>query len=424
MKTLLKQIWFRRKSAAWLFIELTVLSVMAYLMSDQIIRLYGSFFPRGYDVDERIQVMSVTQKDLDGDMDTYRHDVFRCFEFFASTPGVKQALLLDDFSLPAGIANYNSGIYPDIYGGRPDEEQMKKAYQPARFMQTVSPDDYAALFSMFGIKLAEGSLENLPDDAIVITKDLADTMFPEGSAVGRRVSDGQTSFTVAAVTTPLQIGGKYQFYQPCAFIYGSADPETSIGDVFCFVFIPEDGVSPDRIAETFSKEILLPSNLEIFSMSDYGDIVRKTDSFSNLFPDERLWTLFLMFVLVFLGTVSYFWMNDRSCMDENGIRMSYGATRTALGGRYLLQAFVLVTAAFLTAFVIAMNMELFSGGIFYSSPFRMSVSDSYLFIENRWVALGIVSAVIYIGMLLTVSVGTLLCSLRLRGKMPVEMMDK
>lgn len=424
MKTLLKQIWFRRKSAAWLFIELAVLSVMAYLMSDQIIRLYTAFYPRGYEVDERIRMMYVVQKDVDGDSDTYIKDVLGSFETFSEYPGVKEALLLDDFSVPASMSNYNSEIYPDMYGEKSDNEQKTTVRHPVRFLQTVSAADYGKFLSLFGIEVIEGSLDNVPEDAIVITGDLAGRIFPDGKAIGRRVSDSQNTYTVCAVISPLKSSGQYEFYKPCAIIPGSADPEKRIGVISCFAFVPEAGSNPDEIMEDFSREVLQPAGLDIYATMDYGDVVRTTDSFSTFFPDEKLWTFFLMFVLVFLGTVSYFWMNDRSCMDENGIRMSYGATRKVLAGRYMLQAFVLVTAAFLTAMLVALNMELLSDGIFYSSPFGGSIPDGYPFLENRWVALAMVSAAIYAGLLLTVLSGTLLCCLRLRGKTSVEMMEK
>lgn len=419
MRILLKQIWYRRRSASWLFIELVLLSVMAFLMSAQIMRLYVSFFPRGYEADDSVQLMYFCPKDEDMEIGEYLDKAVRAFTLLESGPGVKSSLLLTDFSIPAGLARYNSDIYEDRYGDDIPESGLHNTL----LMQTVKPSDYERMFSMFGIEVIEGSLENISDNAVVLTRDLAYSVFPEGGAVGKKVSDGQSRYTVSAVVSPLKTGGCYGFYTPCAFIYGAADPDLTLGEVLCFAFVLEEGKDVMEFTEYVENEIL-PEEIEVLSVSNYADVVEMTDSFATYFPDEDMWTAVLILLLAFLGTVSYFWMNDRNSMDENGIRMSYGATGTGLGARYLLQAFVLFTAAFLVAVIVVLNMELLSDGIFYTSPFYGSIADGYLFLESKLAAMAIVSVVIYVVMLIVVLLATLLCAARLRGRTPVEMMHK
>lgn len=419
MIVLLKQIWYRRRSAAWLFIELVLLSVMAFLMSAQIMRLYVCFFPRGYEPDERLNIMYIYPNDEEMGTEEYLDKSVKAFALLESAPGVESSLLLTDYSIPAGLARYNSNIYEDKYG----DDVPSPGLHPALMMQTVIPADYQKMFSMFGIEVVEGSVENIPDNAIVLTSDLAHSLFPDGGALGKTVSDAQFTYTVSAVVEPIKAAGCYGFYSPCAFVPGAADPEMTLGEMFCFAFVLEQGLDVAEFTEYVENEIL-PEEIEVLSVCTYADIVRMTDSFATYFPDEDIWTAALMLLLVFLGTVSYFWMNDRNSMDENGIRMSYGATGTALGARYVLHAFILFTAAFVVAVVIAMNMELLSDGIFYTSPFYDSISGGYSFLESKWAALAIVSVVIYAVMLVTVLLATVLCALRLRGRTPVEMMHK
>lgn len=419
MRLLLKQIWYRKRSAAWLFIELVLLSVMAYMMSEQIMRLYVSFFPRGYEADERVHLMYFYPKDEDMELETYFEKASKAFSMLESEPGVEKALLLSDFSVPAGLAKYNSDIYEDRYG----DDVPEAGLHPALLLPVASPEDYGKMFSVFGIKVVEGTLENVPDNAAVLTEDLAHSMFPGGDAIGKSVSDGHMSYTVCAVASPLKTGGCYEFYSPCAFIFGAVDPEAAMGEVLCFAFVLEEGKDLTEFADYVEREIM-PEDIEVLSVSDYAGVVKMTDSFATYFPDEDIWTAALMILLVFLGTVSYFWMNDRNSMDENGIRMSYGATRTALGGRYVLQAFILFTAAFLVAAAVVANIELISSGVFYMSPFYSSIADGYPFLESKWAALAIVSAVIYAVLLVVVLLATLLCAARLRGRTPVEMMHK
>lgn len=412
MGMLLKQIWYRRRSAAWLFIELAVLSAMAWMLSGQIMRVCVSFCPRGCAADGRLQVVTLSPLDPDMDRGEYVAAVSGCFAMLENSPEVASALLLTEYSVPSGTGKYNAEIYAGPSG---------KMRCPALFLRTVSSGDYGKMFSLFGIDLVDGSLDGMADNAVVITEDLACTLFPEGGAVGRTVTDGASSYTVGAVAAPIKTDGRYEYYSPCIFLPGALDPGASLGGALCIAYLLKEGADPAAFAAYAERE-LLPEGVYVQSSDDYARILEIADGFSRYFPEEDIWTGVLMLVLVFLGTVSYFWMNDRSCMDENGIRMTYGATRAGLGARYLVQAFVIATAAFLVSAVFVVNVEVLSGGALWQSPFRVTTAGAPAFIADRRAAMAVVAAVIYGAVLLTVLAGTLLCALRLRGRTPVDMM--
>ena len=125
---------------------------------------------------------------------------------------------------------------------------------------------------------------------------------------------------------------------------------------------------------------------------------------------------------IFLGMVGTFWIRANARREEVGILRSMGASRGSIVRRFLAEAAMLVTVAYVLSLFVALNYVLVNG---FTEPLQNFVTDRLapdpMYWQNHtgWRFLAI-SLVGYVLLMLTALVGTYIPVRRAARTLPVE----
>ena len=149
----------------------------------------------------------------------------------------------------------------------------------------------------------------------------------------------------------------------------------------------------------------------IQELETYDQHISNQSSRTSLQIENQLFLLILAIfgVNALLGVVGTFWMQLRRRREEIGIMRSFGATRCRILRKMLGEGVLLYTVSFILADIIYLQIVLSTGMVSDRNMGQLIGEASW--IEQFWPHFAIVSAVVYVLILLLVSVGVLIPTL-------------
>ena len=341
LRQIFKQLWFYRRSNAWLFIELVVIIAASWFIVNE---TWTSTYrignvPDGYDPEG---VYCVYLTDLTSDRNGYDPEA-------ASLEAQRENLRRFGDALRA---------MPEVLCASP--------------ISTGHPGDGVHSMAMVNIDsvttmmfTTDGQMEDTPG-SIIITKDMADYLFPGQNPVGRTLSDSE-KLTNMNYTEPIagvigsMRGAGYSDDIPY-MLQNVADMVGDNGGDQMYAFRLKPGVDGDRFLEKASREwrkTLQFGNYrvqDVYSFEDRVDSVVRIEVLDKLFIWKALWLF--MIVNVLLAVASTGWLRMEERRGEIGVRRAMGGSPRRILLHYMQEVWVTFAAAAVIGILITVNIIL------------------------------------------------------------------
>lgn len=351
-KLIIKNLWSRRRRNGWLLAELVLVSVVTWVILDPVIVMWHDrTLPVGYDA-ERLCLVEVTRLDERAPgYDAQASDSLafsRLVDKVRALPEVEHAAPIFSFA------------YMESPGNSMRSFERDTAHSVNCGRVFLTPGQH--YFETYGFRPVPGSpsAEELSARAwgkrdVVLTRSLADALFPEGGALGKwlnKPSDPtkeEDGFRIVGIVEDVRA---YTTRRTAYYAFMS-DGQTEPADGSGFILVRlKQGVSPARFLHDFRPWMvreLRSGNYFGRTATDYRQLIRDYEYGSGFTNRIRLNTALAAFFLVnlCLGVTGTFWLQTRKRREEAGVMRSFGATPGYIVRMLLGEGAVLCTVAFL-----------------------------------------------------------------------------
>ena len=229
-----------------------------------------------------------------------------------------------------------------------------KGYVHAQRYEFVTMDG-SNLLRTYGIKDARTGgdlrLPEQPADKVFISERLAERLFGTVDAVGKKVYQSDEPLEVAGVFRNFKHRDYEQPYP--LFIGMQTDMQGSPYMVweYSFVFRLKPGVDVSAFKLRFRQEVepqLSIGNFYCDGLQDFSSLSEAYAMRSGVTNKLRLQYALTTFALlcIFLGMVGTFWIRSNARRGDIGVMRSMGASQGCIVRQFLLEAWMLLTVAF------------------------------------------------------------------------------
>ena len=383
-KLILKNLWSRRKRNGWLMAELVLVSVVTFVIIDPIVVLNHYLNqPKGYDV-ERLCIVELGEVDPkaphfskdDKNEEARLANILRVKDKLSSHPDIESTSIL-------------SWAYINSQGNGSNQMSIDstKTFRLFRIQAHTGQQ----FFETYGIKSAPGSPspEELSKMApnwngVIITRDIADVLYPGQNAVGKNMFSiwrGDTTFYpirgVVEPISPYTMRGN----MPMMFLVSPIKDDYSPNILIRIK--PE--VDMDAFIGKFRpwmvKE-LKAGNWFAQSVITYEDQLANYEYTKGVTNQIRLNIAYAIFFMInlCLGVIGTFWLQTRKRTEEAGIMRSFGATKGHIVRMLLGEGVILTIVSSLIGF-FGYFQYAFSEGL-YVSPW----SEEFMkYFQHDWI---------------------------------------
>ena len=352
IKQIFKQLWFYRRSNAWLFVEMTLIVAASWFLVNAVWPYqYRSHLPDGYDT-ERVYVltMSTLYEGQDGydpasaSAEKVSADFHRFGNALRSMPEILDAAPAGTTLPGLSMMNFNTSTLIDT---------VRSVYFAYHAREAGTAD-----LSLLGYRQVwpeNGPVEDLPG-TVIITSDLADIIWPGENPVGKQFGEAEQlggSWRVSGVIEPVKII-KDQEYRSFV-MFANADitkDQNEIEPVWCFRLRP--GVDEDAFITDASrtwKEQMRYGNYRVGSILSLDDTLRRET------VDNFTWQALFIFLLIcmLIGVASFSWLRTRERRGEIGVRRAMGGTAGSVMLTLLCEVWSLYAVSLLTGLLLVIN---------------------------------------------------------------------
>ena len=417
---LLHQIWNQRRQNLWIFIELLIAGFFLWMVIDPIYIITANrLIPQGGDT-RGMYVLNLNQYDASfGEYDPAQDSaqvMFRHYQDILRT--VRTCPEVDAFTIAAygSFPNAMSWSGMELFNG----DSLMVHVQQYRYV----PLDGSDLLRAYGMLDARtGRPISLPADfaqrdMIAISEQAAQRLFGTTDAVGRTVyesSDLEYPHEVAAVFRTYKHYTSEQPYPMAVTPLEGMDMNAYTCYMYNIVFRLKPGVDAASFEARFAREVapnLSQGNFYFDSLKTFDDYSRQQAMGSGVTNKLRLQYALGGFALlcIFLGMAGTFFIRANARREEIGILRALGVSRAGVVRRFLGEAWVLVTVAYVLALLVVANYVCVAGfadGVNSLSWMGRDLPIDPAYPQNRpWSHFLTVTALTYAVLLLTALVGT------------------
>lgn len=371
IKLIFLNLWNRRRQYAWLFIELIIVTGLAwYILDRPIVFMHDSNMPLGYDAD-RLAIIEMAELPAgsknfitaDSTEEAAEANFERSLDLVRQYEGVERVTALGNYGLINSL-----GI--SLTSRRTASDDPEKRI-PANTVVTFFPG--LEFFETYGLQAAPGSpsaeelSKNLQEGDIVITESMARIHWPDGDAVGKSFiyipQGGDTIFT--------HIGGvirdfRYQTHLRTAAI--ELQPSRSNINYHSFKIIArlDKDVDADSWVKGFRSwavDHMKAGNLYCKSVMSYKDMISDTEFNSGMTTSIRSAWLMAAFFLInlILGVTGSFYLQTRRRITEMGLHRSFGARKGNILSIIMGEGLMLSVISFLIGDLIYLQYAVKAG---------------------------------------------------------------
>jgi len=354
-------IWNQRKSNAWLWAELLLVSVCLWYVVDFVGTVWLTMRqPVGFNVEHTYQ-LNLKQK-------TPGSEGYIEPENKQTSLGEDVLQIMERVRILPMVENTSISI-----SSQPFVSSMNMSFQRLFYSDTLSVHAQefrvsTSFFDVFKIYSHDQSIskleEALTEQSIILSEDAAQELFPGGVAIGQRIRVGEEGFplTVKAISTPIRQTEYYKRY-PCYFtllseaeIIKELKPEHLPSLEICVRIKPEFDVN---FKDSFISEMasnLEVGNLFLIDVRSTGMFRERVVGYEKALMIIRLLLMVFLLVNIFIGVSGSFWLRTRQRRGEIGLRVALGSSRSGLQKLLILEGVVMLTLAIIPAAIICLNI--------------------------------------------------------------------
>ena len=410
---IVKNIWKRRRDEIWLFLELVVITVVAWVVIDSaVVNLYYRSLPIGYDTDRLIYAEGKALYNGIVDRDK----------------------LMNRLKAVDGVENctYYENQYTAISSKYPASEVLCYE-QDTIYLPKVAFTPDCHFFETYGLRPLPGSpsaeeLSKLDDKSgqAVLSESGAKALFGTAEGVvGRRFqkmslgNQEKQDLTVAGVVADVQ---RLRYYSIRSSIYRPDDSGTRPHIIIRL----KKGTAPAKYIEEHARDIHEAANAGSFRINKirpYEEFIYQ-EELEDRVPQEvnTNVTLALFFLInLSLAVIGTVWLQAKRRTEECGVRRAYGATKPRLLLSFLVEGVLMATVAVIIGCIIYLNYAHSgyesTGGYeqfnMYQPSYNAAPLSDLTWVDHFWPHFLIVSGVVYIIILCTVLIGTAIPALKI-----------
>ncbi len=423
---------FPWSGSVWLFLELIVITVVAWVVIDPaVVNLYYRSIPVGYDTDRLVYAEGKAL--YNGTVD---RDAWEATKDYM--PNLMNRLKAVD-----GVDNatYYENLYTSISSKYPASEVLCYE-QDTIYIPRVSFQPDCHFFETYGLRPLPGSpspeeLSKIDDTSgqAVLSESGAKALFGTAEGVvGRRFQKvnywsqekEKQDLIVAGVVADVQ---RLRYYSIRSSIYLPDD-----SGITAYIIIRlKKGLDPAKYLEEHARDIHGAANAGFFRINKimpYEEFIYQ-EELEDRVPQEvnTNVTLALFFLInLSLAVIGTVWLQAKRRTEECGVRRAYGATRLRLLLSFLAEGTLMATIAVVIGCIIYLNYahsgyatDVVNGKVVYEqfNMYQPSYNTAPVFdqtwVDHFWPHFLIVSGIVYLIILCTVLIGTTIPALKIIG---------
>ena len=417
---------WRSRWSIWLFLELVVISVVAWVVIDPaVVNLYYRSLPVGYDTDRLIYVegkATYTSPDVPDAWDAAHEYLPKLINRLKPLDGVENAYC-------------HKSVYSTISAKYYSSEYVCYE-QDTITLAWVGFTSNCNFFETYGLKPLAGSPSaeelskiDVTSNQAVLSESGAKALFGTAEGVvGKHFQlinygyEGTEShdYTIAGVVANVQ---KLRYSAVQSLIYL---PNDSRGMGAYIIIRLKKGINPAKYIEEHAQDIQQTAKTDFFRINKimpYEEFVHQ-EELEDRKPQEvnTNLTLAIFFLInLSLAVIGTVWLQAKRRTEECGVRRAYGATKPRLLLSFLAEGALLATVAVVIGCIIYLNYA-YSGyesdGIhetfnMYQGNYNSGPDSDLTWVNHFWPHFLIVSACVYIIILCTVLIGTAIPAIRI-----------
>lgn len=416
-----KNLWNRRRQNAWLFIELILVTVLTWIMTDSVVvSVADRAMPFGYDADRLVivdvaslpSVSSEYQAEYDS-VDANRAAVETMVQHLRGLDGVERACYMGGHPLIGGTSSINTGMHC----GNPGVDTLVHGVNVVQFVPGTE------FFETFGICASDGSpsaaeLSRRPmdEDDIIISRQYGELFWPGENAYGKYFvnppANGDTTYTkVTGVVEGLRWLSPLRSY---AVVFSNRNSRVSAVTEFKVVLrLGSDVDHTDFLNSLRNRSDLRAGNFLVQTATDYTDFLYQTEEANAIHTQQRQMLLLAAFFLLnlVLGTVGCFWLQTNRRVEEIGVLRSFGARRGHIVGMLVGESVVLALAAYIIG-VLAYLQYALRNGLDDGFDGNAVANAADTWVSHFGEHFAIISAIVLVILVVCVVIGTLIPAVR------------
>ena len=412
-----------RRGNIWLFLELVVITVVAWVVIDPaVVNLYYRSLPIGYDTDRLIcaEGKVLDNGSVNGEVREATKDCL--------------PELINRLKAVDGIENctYYENQYSSISSKYPSNEVVCYE-QDTIYLPKVAFTPDCHFFETYGLRPLPGSpsaeeLSKIDDKSgqSVLSESGAKALFGTAEGVvGKRFqyinywNQEKQDLTVAGVVADVQ---RLRYYSIHSSIYRPDDsgPRPHI------IIRLKKGTEPAKYLEEHARDIHEAAKASFFRINKimpYEEFIYQ-EELEDRKPQEvnTNLTLAIFFLInLCLAVIGTVWLQAKRRTEECGVRRAYGATKPRLLLSFLAEGALMATVAVIIGCIIYLNYAHSgyesAGGYeqfnMYQPSYNAAPLSDLTWVDHFWPHFLIVSACVFIIILCTVLIGTAIPAIRI-----------
>lgn len=417
LKHIFKNLWNRRVSNAWIFVELIIVTILTWVILDPaVITFANNSIDTGYDIDRLaiIQIDSYPRESRHyNPADTARYDDFmKTVEKVRAMPEVEHATYMRQILNDMGISS-NAYNFEDSTDVNSNECTMAvRIFPNSDFFETYGITLKPGSPSLDSVTLTDNGQEQYAQ--IYITEEYYNARFPGKQLKDLKFErtfdwDGQLYkyiFDFVGITSNVM----YTTYFPTYCTAFEIENPKNIGRYGTMKIVARlhEGESvSDFIDKVVNKrKELATGNYYISDVRDYKEQIAAMNSDRGVDRTRNLATILAVFFLVnlILGIIGTFTLQTRRRIAEMGVRRSFGARARHIVMMLLSESWILTTIAFIIGDAIYLQYALSNGLVVNDVMSNVRLTDTWQ--NSFWPHFAGMSLIVYLIIMVCVTIGT------------------
>jgi ABC-type antimicrobial peptide transport system permease subunit len=354
LKSIFKQILNRKRSNAWITVELLMVFILVWYMTDYFFVLnYNYNIPNGRSTEHTWEVKLAEYPEIhpqysaEANTDEALEANFaRILQTIRNYPGVEAVSVSDRSSAPES-GSYSTGSYFS------PEDSTNHASGQMIYIDTK--EDF---FRVFGYTTNNGKTPVSVADfdwtnprGIVVGRSVADRLFPNTSAIGKELND---NLVIIGIVDNIKRFASQRPQHAYYFPLRSKGNSVKYGAIS---IRSNSSLSDASFQEAFTTEMsnrLQTGNFYLKNMVSYSKLAKKGVMQSIMTNVSRQVSSLMIFFLlnILLCVMGTFWYRIQMRRDEIGLRKALGATCNGIRNALLAEGLCLLTIALIPALLI------------------------------------------------------------------------
>ncbi|MEA4917593.1 ABC transporter permease [Proteiniphilum sp.] len=358
-----KQIWAQRRYNGWIFIELMVVFVLVWVLTDYaFVMLHNKSIPQGFDISDTYLVTYGIYGDETSRYNPAESDSVKIMEnldlFVRKIKAYKNVEYADLSYLAWGSIPFSGG--QNRTSVTKENDDFSVVFAETKY---VSSGDFFRIFRYTSTKDASwerpASIDLYQNNSILITRKVEWELFKNESAIGKTVTadigDGAKKYVVADVLNDQK---RFDYRLPEGAVFGGSplvSPDNLTGFGVCLRV--KQGIPEKQFILDFRKEMTKQLHIGNFYLKNIESFLQRKENLRyelGITNEVRTRTALMIFFLlnIGLGIIATFWFRNETRLGEIGLRMAMGSPRTTLQRQFITEAILLFTLAVIPALII------------------------------------------------------------------------